>query len=140
MGGDRRLHEPQPTLVYPQLGFPHRTGRYHPGGKPRSLPNNWSRRYKECVLFRGWNRTLPVCRWLHEPQPISNKPVALGFPHRAGRYRPGGPPFSSSVCWSGRCMKGFPIRGWNHIYPAHLALGAGSMNTRLGFPHRAGRY
>ena len=50
--------------------------------------------YKEGVLFRGWDRILSGCRWLHEPQPISNQPVRLGFPHRVDRYRPGGPPFS----------------------------------------------
>ena len=32
-------------------------------------------------------------RWLNEPQPISNQPMGLGFPHRAGQYRPGGSPF-----------------------------------------------
>ena len=54
---------------------------------------------------------------LHEPQPISNKTAGLGFPHRARRYRPGGPPFSSPVCWSCRCMEENPIRGWEHIPP-----------------------
>ena len=34
-----------------------------------------------------------AARWLHEPQPISNQPVALGFPHLAGRYRPEGSAF-----------------------------------------------
>ena len=61
IGGDRRLHEPQPTMVYPQLGYPHRAGRYRPGGKPLSFPMNWSRRHKEGVLFRGWDRILPGC-------------------------------------------------------------------------------
>ena len=27
---------------------------------------------------------------LYDPQPISDRPVGLGFPHRAGRFRPGG--------------------------------------------------
>ena len=31
MSGDRRLQERQPTMVYPQLGFPHRVWRYRPG-------------------------------------------------------------------------------------------------------------
>ena len=28
------LHEPQSTTVYPELGFPHRVGRYRPVGPP----------------------------------------------------------------------------------------------------------
>ena len=54
-------------------------------------------------LNRGWKRILPGCgrtsalshgatlaaRCIHEPQPISNHPVELGFPHPAGRYDPG---------------------------------------------------
>ena len=30
-------------------------------------------------MIRGWYLILPGCRWLYD----------LGFPHRAGRYRPG---------------------------------------------------
>ena len=30
-----------------------------------------------------------TARWFHEPQPISNQPVGLGFPHRAGGLDPG---------------------------------------------------
>ena len=40
---------------------------------------------------------------------------AGGFPHRAGRYRPGESPFSSPGCWFFRCMEGFVIRGWYSI-------------------------
>ena len=61
----------------------------------------------EVFLMREWDLNLPVsgasstlaggttlaARWLHEPQPISNQPVWLGFPHRAGQNRPGGSPF-----------------------------------------------
>ena len=60
---------------------------------------------------------LAAC-WLHEPQPISSQPVWLGFPHRAGRYRPEGSAFSSPGCWSCRDMEGFLIRGWELILPA----------------------
>ena len=63
----------------------------------------------EGFLIRRWALNLPVsgatsalageatlaARWLHEPQPISNQPVWLGFPHRAGHYRPGGFRFSN---------------------------------------------
>ena len=56
-----------------------------------------------------------AARWLHEPQPISNQPVGLGFPHPARRYRPGGSPFSSPGCPNCTCMEGFLIRGWEPI-------------------------
>ena len=39
--------------------------------------------------------------------PISNQPVGLGFPHLAGRYRPGGSAFSSPDSWSYRDMERF---------------------------------
>ena len=65
----------------------------------------------EGLLIRRQNLILPECggmstlargatltaRWLHEPQPISNRPVELGFPHAAGRYRPGDLRFRSRV-------------------------------------------
>ena len=79
----------------------------------------------EGFLSRGWELILPGCggtsalargatlaaRWLHEPQPISNHPVGLGFPHLAGRYWPGGFAVSSPGCWIHRDMEGFLIRG-----------------------------
>ena len=79
----------------------------------------------EGFLIRGWEIILPGCggtsalargvtliaRWLHEPQPISNHPVGLEFPHRAGRYRPGRSLFPSAGCRSCGNMEGFLIRG-----------------------------
>ena len=32
--------------------------------------------------------------------------MTVGFPHHAGRYRPGGSPFSSPGCWSSRYLEG----------------------------------
>ena len=72
-------------------------------------------------LTRRWELILPGCSGtsalareatiaaccLHEPQPISNQPVGLGFQHHAGRYRPGGSAFSSPASWSCRDMDGF---------------------------------
>ena len=52
-----------------------------------------------------------AARWLHEPQPISNQPVGLGFPHPAGRCRPGGSAFYFPGYWSCRGMEGFLIWG-----------------------------
>ena len=126
----------------------------------------------EGFLIRGWDLNLPVsgatstlaggatlaARWLHEPQPISNQPVGLGFPHPAGRYRPGGSAFSSPGCWSCRDMEGFLTRGWELILPgcggtSALARGAtlaarwlherhpiSNHPVGLGFPHPAGQY
>ena len=59
-----------------------------------------------------------AARWLHEPQSINNQPRRLGFPHRAGRYRPGGPLFSSPVRRSCRGAEGFLIKEWGLIVPA----------------------
>ena len=36
---------------------------------------------------------------IYEPQPISDKLMGLGFPHRAGRCRPGRSSLSSPGCW-----------------------------------------
>ena len=85
----------------------------------------------EGFLTRGWELILPGCggtpaqargatlaaRWLHEPQPISNHPVGLGFPHPAGRYRPEKSAFTSAGIWSCRCMEGFLIREWDPVVP-----------------------
>ena len=123
LGVVRWLHEPQSTMVYPELGFPHRVGRYRPVGSPSWSPVCWKCRGMEGFLIRGWDLNLPVsgatsilargatlaALWLHEPQPISNHPVGLGFPHRAGRYRPGGSPFSSRGCWSRMDTERFEI-------------------------------
>ena len=78
----------------------------------------------EGFLIQGWEIILPgsggtsvlergatlAARWLHESQPISNYPVGFGFPHPAGRYRPGGSPSWSPGSWSCRDMEGFLIR------------------------------
>ena len=128
----RWLHEPQPISNHPVgLGFPHPAGRYRPGGSAFSSPGCWSCRDMEGFLTRGWELILPGCggtsalargatlaaRRLRKPQPISDHPVGLGFPHPAGRYRPGRSAFSSPGCWSCRDMEGFLTRGWEFILP-----------------------
>ena len=169
----RWLHESQPISDHPVgLGFPHRPGRYRSGRSLFSSPGCWSCRGMERFLTRGQNLILPGCggtstlardatlaaRWLHEPRPISNQPVVLGFPHPAGRYRLRGSPFSSPGSWSCIDKQGFMIRGWDIILPgwdgtSALARGA-TLIARwlhepqpirnhpvgLGFPQRAGRY
>ena len=86
-----------------------------------------------------------AARWLHEPQPISNQPVGLGFPHRAGRYRPCGSPFSSPHCWSCRRMEGFLLQGWESVLPGvRWLIGRAPASRRLaggaGFSHYAGQF
>ena len=96
--------------------------------------------------------------WLHDPQPISNLSVGLGFPHLSGRYRPGGSAVSSPGCWSYREMEGFLTRGWELILSECGGTSALSRGASLaarwihepqpisnqplgwGFPHLAGRY
>ena len=96
-------------------------------------------------LTRGWELVLPGCggtsalaqgatlaaRWIHEPQPISNHLVGLGFPHPAGRYRPGGPAFSTSGSWSCRDRERFMIRGWELILSGCGGISALSRGATL---------
>ena len=122
--------------------------------------------------FRGWELILPGCGgtlalarektlaacWLHGPQPITNHPVGLGFPHPSGWYRPGGSAFSYPGSWSGRDKEGFLTRGWQLILSgcggtSALAHGAtlaarwlhvpqpiSNQSVGFGFPHLSGRY
>ena len=111
----RWLHEPQPISNQPVgLEFAHFTKRYRLEGSAFSSPESWSCRDMDGFLTRGWELILPGCggtsvlargaalaaRWLHEPQPISNHPVGLEFPHHAGRYRLGESAFTSPGCSS----------------------------------------
>ena len=68
------------------LGLPHRAGRFRPGGSPCSSPGCRSCKGMEIVIIRGWEPVLPGVRWLYVRfQPISDRWVRLGFPHRATR-------------------------------------------------------
>ena len=122
----RWLQEPQPISNHPVgLRCPHSAGRYRPGGSTFLSPGCWSRRDVEAFLTRGWERLLAGCgeisalargatlpaRWLHEPQPISNHSMGLGFPHPAGRYQPVASVLASPGSWSCRGMEGFLTRG-----------------------------
>ena len=107
---------PSPQMAYPGLGFPHRAGRYSPGGSPISFPVFRRCRRVEGFLIRGWDLILLGWRCFHEYQPVSDQPVRLGFSHRSGWYRPGGSLFSCPVCWRRRRMKGFKILGWDLIF------------------------
>ena len=98
---------------------------------------------------------------IFESQPISDRPLGLGFLCRAGWYRPGESFVSTPGCLSCRDTEGFPNRGWGPPSPGAVGLG-GSLKGRLfarpprtepqgirditrspvrfGFSHSAGRY
>ena len=138
LGVVRWFHELQSTTVHLELSFSHRVGRFRSMGSPSWSLVCWSCRYMGGVLIRGRDLILFVsganstlvrgetlaARWLHEPQPISNQLVGLGFSHRAGRYQPEGSPSSSPGCWNCRDLKGFVIRGW-----APILIGGGTTST-----------
>ena len=114
------------------MGFPHSAGRYRPG---RSLffPRVVGCICMEELLTRGWyhisspDATRPRCwhrgqlaaHWLYELQPINNQYMGVGFPHRAGRYRPGGIDFfvpGLLELYINICIYIF-FRVWNLILP-----------------------
>ena len=149
----------------------HRARRYRPWGSSFSSLVCWSCTAMEGFLIRGWEFIFPWCGansalapgatlaacWLHKPRPISNKPVGLGFPHRAGRYRPGSA-FSCPGCWSCRDVEGFLTRGWESIIlgcgRTSALSGGGTLaacwlhepqptskqTVGFGIPHLAGRH
>ena len=102
------------------LGLPHHARWYRPGGSPFVSPARRTCRGMEGILMRKCYLIFPGWRWLHEPQPFSDQPVALGSPQRAWRYRPGGPPFSSAARRGCRGTEGVFIRKWGLVL---LALG-----------------
>ena len=105
------------------------------GGINRFRPRLWSPIHQKGVC-RSTGSYNPGRRWPHEPHPMRNQPVRLGFPHRTGRYGAGVSPFSSPVCWSCRCREGFMIRGWYIILPGWFRLlrtpGCGFHSVRGG--------
>ena len=133
-----------PQMEYPESEIPHRTGRYRPEGSPFSSPIRWSCRCMKGFMIRGRDLISHRCPWQHEPQPISDLTMELGFPHRAGRYRLGGPPFSSPI--RRRCgdTEIYPIREWDLILPWWRCLyepqPVSDRSRGVGFPHRAERY
>ena len=110
----RWLHEPQPISNQPAdqqsasgVGVSTPCWEASTEGSPASSAHCCCT-CMEAFLTRGWDPLFfPGCRWLHKPQPTSDQAMGLGFPHRAGRYRPGGSPLSSPVCWSCKCVEGF---------------------------------
>ena len=168
-----RLREPHPVSNQPlRLGFPHLAGLYRPGGSAFSSTTFWSCRDVDGFLMQRWHLIPPGCGAtstlsreatlatfsLHEPQPISNQPVGLGFPHLAGLYRPGGSAFSSTISESCTDVERFLMQRWLLMRPgcgATSALARGATLAAcwpnepqpnnnhpegLGFPRLAGQY
>ena len=101
------------------LGFPHRMGWYRPGGFPFSFP-----RCRSCRCVEGFRTVdggpiIPGCAVapMYEPQPTTDRPAVLGFPHRAGGCRSRRTPFSYTGCRSCRDTEGFMIRAWGPMLP-----------------------
>ena len=87
--------------------------------------------FLEIFLIRAWDLNLSVsgatstlaggatlaARWLHEPRPISNPPVWLGFHTVQGRINPGDPRFRPQVVVGVEVWKGFESGGVNLSSP-----------------------
>ena len=69
------------------LECPRRVRRCRHGGSWLSSRECRSCGDTEGFLNRGWEPILLGLRWLYAPQPISDRPVGLRFPHRARRCR-----------------------------------------------------
>ena len=78
-----------PANQRPGSGASHRVGQFRPGGSPFSSPGCRSCKCMEVFLIWGWKLSSPGCAGsMYDPQHISDRPVGLGFPHRAGRFDP----------------------------------------------------
>ena len=93
------LHEPQP-IGNQQIEV--RFHRYRSGGSPFRPRVVGSCICTEGFLIQGWDLLAP-----------------LAFPHRAGRYRPGGPHFSIPGYWVADEWQGF--RSGDGTIPSHGA-------------------
>ena len=79
-------------------------------------PGCRSCRCMEGFLIRGWDFFVHGWRWRYSRAPVNQRSaVGLGLPHSAGRFQPGGSPFSSPGCRSCRCTEGFLFRGWDPV-------------------------
>ena len=96
-----------------------------PHFRPRSVAYIWKDFWSRESSYRPWMRRDLGPRhcpegelsalWLHEAQPISDRPMWVAFQHRAGQYQPWESPSSSPGCWYCRSSEGFLVRGWEII-------------------------
>ena len=141
------IYSPQPNSDWPVgLGFPHLAGRFRPGGSSFSSPGCRSCKGMEIYIINprmGTYSPRGPLSLMYDPPPIRYRPVRMWLPHHAGRFRPGGSPFSSPGCRSCRCMEIFLIPEWVLSSPggADFIPEPQPISYRpadLGFLHRAG--
>ena len=102
------------------MEVPHRAGRNRPRRSPLAFSIRRSCECMEGFLIRRCGRTLPCFFSFHELQTTSShaiSQVGLGFPHRAGRYRPGRSLISSPVRLSSIDVEISVNRGRDPILP-----------------------
>ena len=58
---------------------------------------------------------------MYDPQPITDRPLGMEFPHRSGRFRPGGSPILSPGCRSCNVLEEFAHSGME-TYPPRGAV------------------
>ena len=140
------LYEPQPICTQPVgLGLPNRAGRCRLRRPSFSSPVCRSCRCMEGFLIRDETLSSPIGAgstnpsqstisqwgWVSTPcRAVSTRGIAVfvHILHRAARFRPGEPPFSSPVRRRCRCIDGFLVQGWGLNLP-----GCGGTTT---FPRR----
>ena len=143
------MYDPQPIRDRPVgLEFPHCAGRFRRRGSPILSQAVGVVKVWNNFQSRDGSLSFPGCvgSYMYDLQPISDRPVGLGFPHRAGRVRPAG-----DLCFRPRVVGVVEI--WRDFLSGHKKKsspgGAGFIfepqpisdrPAGLGFPHHAGQF
>ena len=110
----RWLYETQPITSGWSWAFPIGRGGIHWGDNFFRARVVGGVEIWKCFTIKGWDFVLPGCggtstlprgetlaaRRLHEPEPINNQWMRMGFTHHSRWYQPGGSLLSSPDCWS----------------------------------------
>ena len=115
----------------PQVGVTTPCGAVSTPGTTAFVPVCWNCRGMELLLVGRWHPILSRWQWVA----VAFRTPRLGCPHLTGQHLLGGPPFRPSFIGVVDVQK--------HSRSENRTLfstgGAGSTNTRLGFPRRARR-